>query len=726
MATRASHGPEVAVDAAVGLAILVVIVSNHRAADAGHDDRERQLDRLTRLLATARAVQRELLALGESAAILARACELVIRGGAFRFAWIAELAAAGDLVPVARCGEGGDYVEAVHGSVAPPDRSVATDAPAAIAIREERAVLCPDIATDARMAPMREHALARGFRSAGIFPIRRGGRTWGVLLVYAAEVGFVDSREVELVAAVAEDIGLALDATDTERRRADAEARLRASEERYRTIFEHAGDGIFLAGPDRRYRDVNPAGCRMLGYARDELLALRIEDVIDPTDLAGRPVDFSRARPGIPFFSERRLRRKDGGLVHVELHAVMLADGSLQSVARDVSEKKRTEAERAAADRVAALGRLAQGIGHEINNPLAYLSLNVEQARARVERLACPVERGELGALLGMAQDATARIAHVTRALGAFGRGDEETVGVVDLRRVLEAAVTLTANRLRHVADVVLDARGEVLVLANELRLAQVFVSLLLNAADAVEDTPGSPHVVSLAVRRIGDRVVVEVRDTGPGIPADSFGRIFHPLYTTKPAGRGVGMGLSIARSIVEDLGGSIEAESPAGGGALLRVTLPVAEPSVAPAGPVEPPAAPGRHRVLVVDDEPLVGRAVARALSGHDVTVVTDVPAALELCATYSYDCILCDLMLPSVGGDVLFDTLTARRPELAARVVFMTGGAFTAAARRLLERAPNPLIEKPFSSAGLRATVLAVARGDAPANGHSFGPSL
>jgi CheY-like chemotaxis protein len=206
----------------------------------------------------------------------------------------------------------------------------------------------------------------------------------------------------------------------------------------------------------------------------------------------------------------------------------------------------------------------------------------------------------------------------------------------------------------------------------------------------------------------------VVISDTGSGIPSDVLPRIFDPFFTTKPVGVGTGLGLSICHGIVTSLGGEIRVESSPGRGARFTVLLPAAPQDVRPeATGVAPAPAPARRgRLLVVDDEALVGRAVSRILSPqHEVVTRTSARAALdELAGSAPFDLLLCDLMMPEMTGMELHARLREISPALAERTIFLTGGAFTPMAREFLARVRNARIEKPFEPDQLRAVVARV----------------
>ena len=201
------------------------------------------------------------------------------------------------------------------------------------------------------------------------------------------------------------------------------------------------------------------------------------------------------------------------------------------------------------------------------------------------------------------------------------------------------------------------------------------------------------------------------MKDTGHGIAPEVLDRIFEPFFTTKPAGVGTGLGLAICHGIVTGLGGEIRVESQPGRGSVFRVILPPARaPAPEPADRPGPASAP-RGRILVVDDEPLVGRAIQRILGAdHEVVVETSGRAALARAERGErFDLLLCDLMMPEMTGQDLLEALERTAPDLAGRVVFLTAGAFTPAAREFLERTRRPRLEKPFEAEALERLVAA-----------------
>ncbi len=367
-------------------------------------------------------------------------------------------------------------------------------------------------------------------------------------------------------------------------------------------------------------------------------------------------------------------------------------------VARDVTERDALREQLVLADRMSQLGFLAAGVAHEINNPLAY-------ALAAMERATEDIAAGRFDAAesaIAIAREGGERVRAITNDLRLFTRGGEPRAEVIDLAHVLRATADLAAANIRTRGRLVLDLRPTPAVHANAGRLGQVFMNLLANALDAISERDPSTGEISLrAFTSAHGEAVVEVQDNGDGVPQAVRSRIFEPFFTTKGPLAGSGLGLAICHRIVSDLGGRIELV-PSTSGALFRVTLEASATALLPK--LEAPSEPhvvDRLRVLVVDDEAPLARALGRMLEDeHDVDVVTSGEDALRrLESGGEYDAILCDLMMAGIGGMEVHRKLVIGRPALARRLVFMTGGAFSARVQRFLGEVKNPCLDKPFT---------------------------
>jgi CheY-like chemotaxis protein len=237
---------------------------------------------------------------------------------------------------------------------------------------------------------------------------------------------------------------------------------------------------------------------------------------------------------------------------------------------------------------------------------------------------------------------------------------------------------------------------------ADAARLAQVFINLLINAVQALDESKAASNRVEVRTSTTGEGwAVVEIRDTGYGIPPENMSRIFDPFFSTKPIGSGSGLGLSICHGIVSALGGRIEVESELGRGSSFRVVLPPdrTEPAISEPARDERPKHV-RGRVLVIDDERLILTTIRRTLSStHDVEVASSADVAMaRIEHGEAFDLMLCDLMMPGMGGIELYEKMKTFAPAMVGRMAFLTGGAFTPRARAFLESSDVPWIEKPF----------------------------
>jgi len=379
-------------------------------------------------------------------------------------------------------------------------------------------------------------------------------------------------------------------------------------------------------------------------------------------------------------------------------------------------EPNALELRRAETERMASLGTLAAGVAHEINNPLSYvlgsLDLGLRELHGLQQLLqGHPNEELErisgAVAALGSAREGAERVRNIVRDLMDFSRATPGDGGAVDAEAILDATIRVAWNEVRHRARLIKRYAGISRVIGDEARLGQVFLNLIMNAAQAID---GDPSVNEITVSTSAEHgcAVIEISDTGGGIHDQDLARIFEPFFTTKVAGMGTGLGLAICRGIMTALGGEISVSSEPGRGSTFRVVLPFAsEESASRSAVVEAPpqeqSAPSR--ILIIDDEPLLGQTLLYAFKGrHDVSICTSGREALSRLETDScFDLVLCDLMMPDVNGAAVYASVKRDHPELAERFVFMTGGAFTTRAREFLAQHPGAQLEKPFNIADI-----------------------
>ncbi len=463
---------------------------------------------------------------------------------------------------------------------------------------------------------------------------------------------------------------------------------------------------------------VNPAFRGLLGYGEEAVVGTQLSDLVHESDRSRIRLG-ARSGPGGSMEEvEVRIIRKEGRLVPVQLALTQRAGSrGYFCFVRDLTRRKETESRLVAAAAITAVGSLATGLAHEINNPLAVVLANVEEAGRVVAELA-PLIKGtnsadveDLRAMLEEAHSASQRVQFIVRDLRAFACADDRR-GRVDVNHVLEACCNIAFAEIRPRARLEKRLETVVPVLGSEAKLAQVFLNVLVNAAHAMPEGDVEKNEIVVTTRQ-QDRtaVVIEVTDTGVGVPPANLTQIFEPFFSTKP--RRPGMGLAIAQAIVRAHGGEISAIPRSGGGTIIRIVLPTLEAETQETG-IRIEGAPQR-RVLVVDDDPLVLRSLTRVLArDFEVASARNGREALDLVrAGGTFDAMLCDLMMPELSGIELHEMLAQDDPELAKRTVFLTGGACSGHAQTFLEAVGQPHLEKPVDLKTVRELLLELSQG-------------
>lgn len=369
------------------------------------------------------------------------------------------------------------------------------------------------------------------------------------------------------------------------------------------------------------------------------------------------------------------------------------------------------EVQLARSERLASLGRIAAATAHEINNPLTYVSLNLQSIAESPVLDPNPQMRAQVREAL----DGVARIKRIVGDMLLCARPGDNQIGSAALFEAINTAVKLAEPTTRPRARVGTRLGPLPAVTGSESRLVQVFLNLIINAAQAMPEGYAAEHEILIESRIAGDRVIIDVRDDGRGIAPEIMQRVKEPFFTTKPIGEGTGLGLSLCEGIVRSFNGTLTLESEPGY-TVARVSLPISDTAVPPATPVSaldtvaelPPAL----RVLIIDDEERVSQVLARLMPAQTVTVLHSGREALALLSSGErFDLILCDVMMPDLTGMDLFEQLHPSYRATAEAIVFMTAGTFTERAQRFRASVPNIFLDKPIAMTTLRALVAAHA---------------
>ena len=431
--------------------------------------------------------------------------------------------------------------------------------------------------------------------------------------------------------------------------------------------------------------------------AAKKILRLGADDFIPKADLDGPSLD-------------RAIR-------HARERAAMRRETAEQT--RRLEEMR---AKAADAERLAAIGRVAAGVAHEVNNPATFIMSNLEASLEDIETLDAEL-RGNpvlsrVEQALSDALDGIRRIASVVGTLGTTSRVHNDGIELVDIDAVVDVACGIFAPHFRYGIELVRNTDRPRPIPAVRTQLVQIVSNLVDNALQAVQSVGGGGHRIEVAVQSTNTHVTIFVRDDGPGVSETVKDRVFEAFFTTKGKS-GTGLGLSISNELALAHRGKLELDSIPGGGTEARLVLPYDNGLMLPnrGSPVLQLETPSsrKTRVLLVDDEPLVRNGLSRLLEGDfEVSVAAEGSEALAMLEAEpaGYDVILCDLAMPGMDGPALYDIVADWRPGLLQRFVFMTGGAFTERTREFVRDVDATMLRKPLARRELEDAIESAAK--------------
>jgi len=499
------------------------------------------------------------------------------------------------------------------------------------------------------------------------------------------------------------------DITDPKR----AQDTLARSEARYRHLVESASDAIVTLDANGRFTTVNHAAENISGYRREELVGQWFAPMLPDDDLPKALGHFQQALSGETGLFETQFYRKDGEVRTISVtYSTPQKDEEVLCLIRDVTDQKMLQEQLIQSEKMSAIGQLVSGVAHELNNPLAGISAFAQLLLA--EKRFPPEQRTAAETIYSEAR----RASRIVQNLLTFARQHKAEKVPTGLNQVLDDTLELRGYELRVRGIDVRREYDESLpdTMADAHQLQQVFLNLITNAEQAMEQRDGHHHRLTVRTRRTGDTMRIEVEDSGDGIPANLIERIFNPFFTTKPTGSGTGLGLSISLGIVREHEGRIWAENVPQGGARFVVELPVIQPRAS--GEFQTVAQVHRVgdslRVLVVDDEASVRVSLQRYLAGrgHDVETTASGEDALARLRATLYDAVIVDMRMPDLSGEQLFERLRSNDPAHAERVIFTTGDLVNEQMRRFLDGSGRPCVPKPFEFASFDQALPAARR--------------
>ncbi|WP_442887059.1 PAS domain S-box protein [Congregicoccus parvus] len=693
----------------------IVEISDRKKAEA-------RIRRLTRTYACLSGINQAIVREKSQDPLLGEACRIAVEEGGFELAWIGLARADGGLGIVAHAGADDETIALVRSFVEGQRPNCVFTYQAFTA--GTRAP-CLDIADNRLAAPWRAPALARGYRAMVSLPIAAGGRTYGTFNLYSSEPGMFDEEELALLDELALNLGFALDIQDRDRARVQAEADLRASEERFREIAETIEDVFWVYVPaERKVLYVSPAFERIWGRSCGSLLESQTvwEDSLHPDD-RGRILEavaaFADARA---HDVEYRILKPDGRVrwIRDRGYPVLTDDGRshrIVGVARDVTARRHLAEQLRQAQKMEAIGRLAGGVAHDFNNILTSLVLHVEVAR---ETLDIPSGLRECMDEIRVEID---RAANLTRQLLLFGRRQVMQPRDLDLNDSVGSILRMLRRLIgEHIRLETKLHAAPLMVHADPGMLDQVLMNLAVNARDAMPrgglitietsardvsaGESGLPHDL-----RPGSYAVLGVVDSGSGISPEHLPHVFEPFFTTKEPGQGTGLGLATVFGIVQQHGGGITLESAPGRGSIFRVYIPIVSGDGDAMQPrLDSVARGSSETVLYVEDEESVRKITARVLrqNGYEVLEAANGPAALETWSKHRarIRVLFTDIVMPDgLSGIELAKRIRTDAPGLP--VVFASGYSADIAGREIDLGAGEHFIPKPFSPEQLLRTL-------------------
>lgn len=464
----------------------------------------------------------------------------------------------------------------------------------------------------------------------------------------------------------------------------------------FKTVIEAAPHGVLLH-EDTRVVYLNQRSAEIIGLERDALLGQPAIAFLHPDD---QQAALERVRRYMqtqlpPEPREYRALRADGEIRIVEVTPGPLVEFENRKVAvlmlRDLTETRRMMAKLSLASRMASIGTLAAGVAHELNNPLSFVITNLTVLREELAQLQGAVDPSavtEVDEILTDIDTGALRIRDIVRDLSTWSDERANPDTTVDLSEAVVQCLRLLGSKLGGVR-IHRDLATHLPVVAIPGRISQIVTNLLVNAAHAVREVEHERRIVTVRTHLEGNGfATLSISDQGPGMPESVTGRIFEPFFTTKRAGEGTGLGLWICHSLVEQMGGTIEVVSNLGRGTTVRVSIPTA------------PQPDGEGRYLVADDEPALGRALARMLPGR-VTVVNSGAELLERIDDAEWDAVLCDYHMPDLDGVGVYEALSETAPAAAERFVLLVPAQEPAP----IAAGPPRKLTKPFDRSRLNA---------------------
>ncbi|MDR3478330.1 MAG: response regulator [Gammaproteobacteria bacterium] len=564
-----------------------------------------------------------------------------------------------------------------------------------------------------------------------LLPILYENKLLGVILLFSHDKVDSNKKSLEMLNAIGNQVGIFIvhkqSLEKLKSSLSEKEVMLReilAAEGRYRAIMENASCGIVIHTPEGILLESNKQTKKIFGQINLSNLGKTFADFIVPTDQEYVAFQFKKlaAQKSIGPIAVH-VQHDDRQIIDVEFSSVYVESDNenyIISILNDTTESNRLLSQTLLSDKLATIGTLATGIIHEINNPLIWILNNLSYMKDKIKLLQ-PADDEKKNILLKLNETidesilGAERIRDIVHDLKGFTRVDQNDLTPVDVNAAVKAAINMAYPQFKNVAklETSFDKNLPILLL-NSNKLQQIFLNLIVNAAQAINKKDYEENVIRVKTCMTKNQICIDITDTGTGIPPEVLSKIFNPFFTTKPVGVGTGLGLSISHEIIHSIGGDIAVQSILNVGTTFSVHLPLQLKMQAPSetASVAIIMPLKRKKILVIDDEPTLLKVIKQILSkNHDITV-SDGRAALRLLVDQgeNFDAMITDVNMPDVSGIDLYRYVANQYPGLEQRIIFVTGGDYTSTATEFLRSIKNPCLEKPFTPAQLHQAVTTI----------------
>lgn len=512
------------------------------------------------------------------------------------------------------------------------------------------------------------------------------------------------------------------------------------SEQRYRVLMDNASCGIFIFNQKGKVIEVNKQGEKLLNCSKEKIIQENFENFIVEADKREAALSLKKMINNTldgpveirikPFEQSQRIVEYSGVEVKMENEKVFMV------ATTDVSERNKLKAQTLLNDKLATVGKLAAGVAHEINNPISWVMTNLvfikdnlsifkkmfhtiheitqEQNITQKLQLLESFSFGlntqqilEFDEMINESLQGVERVRDIVKNLKGFSRMDETEITPVHIHDILNTAISMASFEFKYRARLEKHYESNLpTVWASSSKLNQVFLNLIINAAQALPDADLTKNIISVSAETAGKYIKIDISDTGTGISTDILPHIFDPFFTTKSVGHGTGLGLSICHEIISHFKGKIEVKSTLNQGSIFSVYLPIAAEVFQLPTSTHNAAENDGKRILIIDDEPYLLKCLLNILKNNYRPIAANGGhAAIALLKEHAgqFDALICDLQMPDMNGADLYHYVIAHYPELAKRIIFITGGLYSPLLKQFLTNVDNCLLEKPFAKEDL-----------------------